>query len=141
MSTSLELKNITKEKFSQYGVVLDHYKEGTEYEAVVTVESRGWIWAILTFDWKNIKTIQNHPTSRESFEPVFGTTVIVVAPNESPEKLEAFLLDVPVCLHQGVWHQVMALSARARVKITENNDVTSENIELEKSLKVVMTGG
>lgn len=137
MATPLTIKNITAENFKQYGTVLLH-TEDVEYEAIVTVASKGWIWAMLTFDWKVIKGIQNHPTTKESFEPVFGTTILVVAPNNAPEKLEAFLLDVPVMVNEGVWHQVMTLSAKARIKITENNEVTAENITFDTPLSVVM---
>ncbi|TFH42087.1 MAG: hypothetical protein E4H01_14000 [Lysobacterales bacterium] len=135
---TLPIRNITAADFKKYGTVLEHTRTDVEYEPIVTVASRGWIWAMLTFDWKSIKSIQNHPTSKESFEPVFGTTVLVVAPKGAPEQLQAFLLDVPVLLDEGVWHQVLALSATARVKITENNDVTSENLTLDTPLTVQM---
>ena len=58
----MELKNINQDTFGKYGVILDHYKEGTAYEPVVTVKSNGWIWAILTYDWKSITEIEKHPT-------------------------------------------------------------------------------
>ena len=139
----LPLRNITKKAFTPYGTVLDHIKKdpaGDEmvYEPVVTVESRGWIWAVLTMQKQTIDSIQCHPTSKESFEPVYGTTVIVVAPPKDPEKREAFLLDRPVMLHEGVWHNVMSLAAESRVKITENNDVTSKTIELKNPLRVIL---
>jgi ureidoglycolate hydrolase len=138
MSKQLQIRNITPQNFKKYGVVCEHIKKKDLYEPLVTVQSRGWIWAILTFDWKNIKDVQCHPTSKESFEPVFGTTVILLAPPKHPKKLEAFLLDKAVMLHEGVWHQVMALSDRARVKITENNDVTSETIRFKRPFNVVL---
>ena len=80
MEQNLELKNITAENFALYGVVLEHINKKGPYEAIIKVESRKWIWALLTFDFKEIKSIQQHPTSKESFEPVYGTSVIVVAP-------------------------------------------------------------
>lgn len=118
-----EIKTINKKSFSKYGVVLEHIKLKDGYEPLVTVKSRGWIWAIMTFRNKTIKEIECHPTSKESFEPVSGTTLIVLAPPKHPEQIETFLLDKPVMLNEGVWHNIMALSESAAVKITENNDV------------------
>jgi ureidoglycolate hydrolase len=138
---TLAIKAISRESFGRYGVVLEHVNQEEGYEPLVTVESRGWIWAVLTFRLKSIPRIECHPTSKESFEPVFGTTVIVVAPPEGPDDIEAFLLDQAVMLHEGVWHEVMALSDVARVKITENNDVTTEYHDLGFELSAALIGG
>jgi ureidoglycolate hydrolase len=127
---TLSIKTINAENFGRYGVVLEHVDQEEGYEPLVTVQSRGWIWAVLTFRLKSIPRIERHPTSKESFEPVFGTTIIVVAPPEDPEAIEAFLLD----------HEVMALSDVARVKITENNDVTSEYHDLGFALSAALMG-
>jgi ureidoglycolate hydrolase len=137
---TLPIKTINRESFGQYGVVLEHVKQEEGYEPLVIAESRGWIWAVLTFRWQSIPRIECHPTSKESFEPVFGTTVIVVAPPDDPDDIEAFLLDQAVMLHEGVWHEVMALSDVARVKITENNDVTSEYHDLGFVLSAALMG-
>ncbi|MBN1811194.1 MAG: ureidoglycolate lyase [Anaerolineae bacterium] len=137
---TLPIKTISKESFGQYGVVLEHVNQEEGYEPLVTVESRGWIWAVLTFRWQSIPRIECHPTSKESFEPVFGTTVIVVAPPKDPDAIEAFLLDQAVMLHEGMWHEVMALSDVARVKITENNDVTTEYHDLGFELSAALVG-
>jgi len=136
----LAIKTIHRESFS-YGVVLEHVNQDEGYEPLVTVESRGWIWAVLTFRRKTIPRIECHPTSKESFEPVFGTTLIVLAPPEAPDDIEVFLLDQAVMLHEGVWHEVMALSDVARVKITENNDVTSQYHDLGFELSAALIGG
>ena len=50
------------------------------------------------------------------------------------ELIEAFLLDRPVCLNEGVWHDVFALSDTAVVKIAENLDVGSEFYDLPSPL-------
>jgi ureidoglycolate hydrolase len=137
---TLAIKTIDRETFS-YGVVLEHVNQDEGYEPLVTVESRGWIWAVLTFRRKTIPRIECHPTSKESFEPVFGTMLIVLAPPEEPDDIEVFLLDQAVMLHEGVWHEVMALSDVARVKITENNDVTSKYHDLGFELSATLIGG
>ena len=131
-----ELKNIARENFAKYGTILEHKERQGGYEPLVKVESRGWIWAIMTIGNKTISEIECHPTSKESFEPVFGTTIIVLAPPDEPDKAEAFLLDTSVMLDEGVWHNILALSAVSRVKITENNDVTSKKHDLGREVGV-----
>jgi hypothetical protein len=59
-----------------------------------------------------------------------------LAEHESPENIRAFLLDKPVCLFEGVWHDVLALSSAAKVKITENLEVRSEYHNLEKPVRI-----
>ena len=134
MARSLEVKTVDKNSFSKYGVVLEHLNRVDGYEPLVKVESRGWIWAIMTFNNRAIERVEQHPTSRESFEPVFGTAMILVAPADLPDNLELFLLDKAVVLHPGIWHQVMSLSEVSGVKITENSDVTTQYYELGQSV-------
>ena len=85
---------------------------------------------------KEIKEVENHPTSKESFEPLKGITVLLVAEHENPENYRVFVLDKPVVLKKGIWHQVMALTPEAQVKITENLEVPSEFYEFEKAKTV-----
>ena len=80
--------------------------------------------------------MENHPFSKESFEPLKGITVLLVAEHETPEEYQAFVLDKPVCLKKGIWHQVLALTPEAQVKITENLEVASEFYEYEKAKSV-----
>jgi ureidoglycolate hydrolase len=140
MEKTLPIKTIDADSFGRYGVVLEHVDQEEGYEPLVTVQSHGWIWAVLTFRLKSIARIECHSTSKESFEPVSGTTIIVVAPPKDPDAIEAFLLDQSVMLHEGVWHEVMALSDVARVKITENNDVTTEYHDLGFELSAALMG-
>lgn len=121
-----EIKTITKERMAKYGIILDHISQEDGYEPLVNVESKGWIWALLTFKNKTIDYIECHPTSKESFEPVFGTSLIFLSVPEDPTQVEIFLLDKIIMLNEGVWHNVLTVSDVSRVKITENNDVTSE---------------
>jgi ureidoglycolate hydrolase len=134
-----DIKTINKNNFGKYGVILEHIKLKDGYEPLVTVKSHGWIWAIMTFKNKTIKEIECHPTSKESFEPVFGTTLIVLAEPKHPNKTESFLLDKPVMLNEGVWHNIMSLSESAAVKITENNDVYKILHKLKSPVGPVLT--
>ena len=78
--------------------------------------------------------VQPTPYSKESFEPLKGISVLLVAEHEKPEDYHAFLLDKPICLKKGVWHQVLSLTAEAEVKITENLEVSSEFYSPEKPI-------
>jgi len=130
----LELKTINKSNFGRYGVILEHVNLAEGYESLIKVDSKGWVWAILTFGNRSIKRLERHPTSKESFEPVSGTSVIALAPPGAPDSVELFLLDRAVVLNEGVWHEVMSLSDVSTLKITENNDVTDEYRDLGYSL-------
>jgi Ureidoglycolate hydrolase len=132
-----EIKNITSKNFKDFGTIIE-FPEGNTEEFIIVEkeESNPWRLAVFRYQKKEISTIECHPTSKESFEPLSGVTVLVVANNDNPAGYEAFLLDKPVCLKKGVWHQVLALSAEAQVKITENLEVESEFYELDKPIKV-----
>jgi ureidoglycolate hydrolase len=133
------IQNLSREAFAPYGTILGHYQTTDGYEPVVTVESTGWIWAIKTFDNKTIDRIDSHPDTKESFEPVWGASLLVVAPPNAPNDLQIFLLDEPVLLDERVWHGSIALSAQARVKITENREVTGIPHYLGFNLQAVVT--
>ena len=137
---TLSIKTINRESFGQYGVVLEHVNQEEGYEPLVIAESRGWIWAVLTFRLKSIARIECHPTSKESFEPVSGVAVLCLAPPEDPTAIEAFLLDKAVVLNKGVWHDVFALSEEALIKIAENLTVTGEFHELDAPLRATVVG-
>ena len=133
----LQLKNITPEAFGPYGAVLDFPPEKPGgFHIIVRDEGPGWRLAVLGTKNHSMARMENHPTSQESFEPLTGMGVLVVAENGSPERYEAFLLDKPVCLFKGIWHEFFALSAEASVKIAENLEVTSEYYHLPKPLTV-----
>lgn len=131
------LKSIHKENFAKFGKVLEFSASYTEpFEIVITEEKEPWRLAVFRYTNKTIKRMECHPTSLESFEPLSGMTVLVVAEHDKPEAYEAFILDKPVCLYKGIWHQVLALTDEAQVKIAENLEVNSEFYDFEKALEV-----
>lgn len=122
----MKLESITKEAFEPFGTVLEFPEQCEEQFYIIDFEkSSPWRIAVFRYTNKEIEVIENHPTSKESFEPLKGWTVLLVAENETPEQCRAFILDKPVCLKKGVWHQVLALTSEAEVKITENLEVDS----------------
>lgn len=122
-----QIKNITFETFGKYGKILD-FTPGFEgkFEIIVREPDQPWRLAVLTVKNRASAFLENHPQSMESFEPVRGTTLLLVAENHCPDDLEVFLLDKPVCLYKGIWHAVVALSDDILIRISENLDVISE---------------
>lgn len=134
-----ELKSINRENFKRFGTVMEFPEDwNSNFYIVDTEERQPWRVAVFRYSNKKIKVIENHPTSKESFEPLHGITVLLVAEHETPENYSAFILDKPVCLKKGVWHQVLSLTPKAEVKITENLEVESEFYEYDEAKTVLI---
>jgi len=139
-----KIKYPDKVNFKKYGKILEGTKKtqgskNTQYEVITGSSSEGWLLAYLIVRNRISKVIEQHPTSKESFEPVKGVCLLIVAPVKAPKNLEIFVLDKPIVLHEGVWHDVVALSEEAEVKIAENMGVTSKTIYFKKPLTPVLT--
>ena len=135
----VKLESVSREAFAAFGEVVE-FPAGCQ-DAFFIVDSEDtypWRLAIFRYSNKEIRQMENHPSSKESFEPLSGMTVLVVAENQTPEQYRAFILDKPVLLKKGIWHQVLSLTAEASVKITENREVNSEFYSFEKNLQVVL---
>lgn len=133
------IKNITAENFERYGKVLEFSKdfEG-HFEIMVREPAQPWRLAVLRVKNRVSTFLENHPDSMESFEPVRGTTLLIVAENNNPDDYEVFLLDKPVCLQKGIWHDVVALSDDIFIKITENIEVGCVFHYFENEIRPVM---
>lgn len=121
------IKEITKESFEKYGWVIEFSEcpEDPRFEVIVTEDENPWRIAMYRVIEKSCDKLESHPTSKESFEPISGTGLLLVAPKESPNQIEVFLLDRPICLEKGIWHQMITISEKTIVKITENLEVHS----------------
>ncbi|HHV98456.1 MAG TPA: hypothetical protein GXX36_02585 [Clostridiaceae bacterium] len=129
------IKVIQAGNFAKYGKVIEltsNHQDG--FDIIVTSESPGWRIAVYEVQRRTTGFMENHPTSKESFEPLYGTALLILAENSNPEDFEVFLLDKPVCLNEGIWHQIITLSEVAAVKITENLEVNSEFYYFENEL-------
>lgn len=131
------LKPIHKENFDRFGKILEFSDFCTEpFEIVITEEKEPWRLAVFRYTNRTVKRMECHPTSLESFEPLSGITVLIVAEHDKPEEYEAFILDKPVCLYKGIWHQVIALTDEAQVKIAENLEVNSEFYDFDREIEI-----
>lgn len=136
------LKSIHKESFEKYGRVLEFSEGITEpFEIIITEEKEPWRLAVFRYCNKTVKKLECHPMSLESFEPLKGITVLIVAQHDTPKEWEAFILDNPVCLNKGIWHQVLSLTDEAQVKIAENLEVDSKFFELKQEIEVMVLEG
>ena len=129
------LEYVTKEAFAPFGTVIelpDSAKEG--FYVVEREEGSPWRIGVFRYSNRSVRQFECHPYSKESFEPLKGISGLLVAEHEKPEDYHAFLLDKPICLKKGVWHQVLSLTAEAEVKITENLEVSSEFYSPEKPI-------
>lgn len=132
---------LTAEQFSPYGIVFrfDH-SDPKPFQVCLTEENAtGWRIAMMKVTTRELRAVSCHPNTMETFEPIQGYCLIVVAESQKPEELTAFVLDAPVCINKGVWHCVIALSDCAIVKVVENSTVESKTIELPRTVRVGMT--
>lgn len=132
------IQTLTVENFEPYGYLLSYDSSDASRFQVKVSESQatGWRMAAKKISWKSFRSLQKHPDSMESFTPLQGVSVMVVARAEAPEEFELFLLDQPVCLKKNTWHTTFCLSEFALVEVTENLEVDSDNFELEKKYSV-----
>ncbi len=125
---SLAIETITAESFAPFGRVIDFSPEPEDerFEVVIREEIEPWRIAVFRVRQRTAERLECHPASMESFEPMTGTGILLVAEPWKPQNPRAFLLDQPVCLYKGIWHEVITLSQEAVYKITENKEVISE---------------
>jgi ureidoglycolate hydrolase len=135
----IKISSLSAKSFRKYGTILEQ-KNKKKIFSVITgdPDAKGWRIGYLIFKPAPVDSLERHPASMETFEPVSGTTVILTASQKSPEKIEAFLLDKPVCVAKNVWHAVRVISGSAEIKITENYDVESVIYKLKKPVDIAI---
>jgi ureidoglycolate hydrolase len=134
----IKIQNLSSKTFSKFGLVLEQADKKKVFSVLTGDKTaKGWRIGYLIFHPAPVDSLERHPGSMETFEPVSGATVILVAEQGSPDKIEAFLLDKPVCVAKNVWHGVRVLSEKAEIKITENYEVESVIHKLKKPIDAV----
>lgn len=137
-----QIETIDRQGFAPYGTLLEftEVQPATRFEILVSEPDAPWRLALFRVIDQECGRLECHPASMESFEPVRGTGVLLVAPPQAPQEWRAFLLDRPVCLHKGVWHAMLTFSEETVVKITENLTVGSEFFEFKHPIRVGADG-
>jgi ureidoglycolate hydrolase len=123
-------KKINPDNFKKFGRVIEYAGKKTEGSNLFRIvlkekEPFGWRIAYLVVREKKISRLEQHKNSFESFEPVKGRSLIYVAREKEPSKIECFYLERPVVLNKGVWHGVVTLDKESEIKISENASVRS----------------
>lgn len=136
----IKIKKLTHKNIKPYGYIIDSAcvkdtSRSNDFGILLKEKSKGWRIGYLILRLKYIKRLERHPDSLETFEPVKGRAIIALAPSGRPDRPEVFLLDRPVVLKKGVWHDVAAISGRCEMKIFENIEVKVEYHNLEKKIE------
>ena len=133
---TLTLEPITRERFAPFGRLSAFSEQSPDerFEVLLTEDAQPWRIAVFRVRQHKAERLECHPGSMESFEPMAGAGILLCAEPHTPHEIHAFLLDTPVCLYKGVWHEVIALSQEALYKITENREVSSQFHPLEHPL-------
>lgn len=138
------IQTIDAMTFAPYGNVIEFNTSCPDdplFEVVCSVPSRGWRIALYRVKRRSTEHLESHPDSRESFEPLSGSGLLLAGKPDRPEDYEVFLLDKPVCLHAGVWHQLISLGGPCTVKITENDEVSSQFHQLPRPVETALITG
>jgi ureidoglycolate hydrolase len=122
----IKVKNLD-ESFERYGRVIEPFNEapveqgkGRDFYILSESKSSGWRIGYLIQTSKEVNYLEKHPESKETFEPIEGGTIILLSLGD---KIDAYLLDKPIIINEGVWHALIALSEKVKIKISENLEV------------------
>jgi ureidoglycolate hydrolase len=121
---------ISVKNFKRYGWVIEFPKKSVKEKdknlfRIVRSDRAacGWRIAYLVVRDKEIRRLEQHPMTFESFEPAAGRSLLYVADKKDPRHIECFRLNRPVILKKGIWHGVVTQTREAEIKITENAKV------------------
>lgn len=141
-SRKCKIHALTHKAIEAYGTIIDarcvkDSGKGNDFGILLKERSRGWRIGYLIVRDKTIKRLESHPDSLETFEPTKGKLVIAFASHDTPDNVKVFLLDKPVVVKKGVWHEVATLVKRSEVKIFENSELKTEyhNLNVKKNLQ------
>ena len=128
MAKTIKIRQLTHKTIKPFGCIIDRrfIKDGgigDKFGVLLKEKSKGWRIGYLVLRKKAMMRLESHPDSLETFEPVKGRPIIALAPNKAPGSVKLFLLDKPIVVKKGVWHDVMAASRECEMKIFENNEV------------------
>lgn len=142
---SHEINTLTPQRFKKYGAILESYpnQDGSrKWEVVAKVPSDGWCIGMLHLKKDECPYLERHLSTKETLEPVAGTTLLIIALPDDIENTEVFLLDKPVIINEKIWHQLVAISETAVIKVVENVHVpqeASENQYLSGQVNIALT--
>ena len=126
----LQAKKITAQGFRRFGWVIEYPHKSSQpadktlFTIILKENKRvGWRIAYLLLRERTLRRLEAHPDSFESFEPVKGKTLLYVATKKNASGIRCFLLERPIILKKGIWHDVVTLGRESEIKICENAQV------------------
>jgi ureidoglycolate hydrolase len=133
----IPLQRLSRRAFKKYGGILEPADKTKVFTVVCgDKDAAGWRTGYVIIGPDKVKTLEAHPASLETFEPVSGVSVLLVAETKKPDDIEAFLLDRAVVVDKNIWHGLSVLSEKAEVKVTENFEVASVFHKLKKPIDI-----
>jgi ureidoglycolate hydrolase len=122
----MERQKLTDEAFEPFGQVLAPRQD--RFQLVLTrPEAAGWQIGLLRTVDRATAMMHRHLDTDECFAPVEGDNVLLVAPAERPDEIQAFALRCPVCVRAGTWHTILTDAPGGLVFIAEGYEPTSED--------------
>lgn len=134
----IKIKNLNKKDLKKYGCIIELARGKKGFNVLFNEKGKvGWRIGYSRLERRPVFQLEAHPESCETFEPVSGTSIIFLAKGNTPKKIEAFLLDKPVCLYKNIWHEVMSISEISEIKIFENYEITgTKYYKLKKPIDI-----
>ncbi|OGW83593.1 MAG: hypothetical protein A2987_02880 [Omnitrophica bacterium RIFCSPLOWO2_01_FULL_45_10] len=125
-----KINRLTHENIHPYGWIIDSScvkdnSRTSRFGILLKEKSHGWRIGYLIARDKEIIQLECHD-SLETFEPIKGRCMIALALHKKPESPKAFLLDRPIVLKKGIWHNILCISQKSEIKIFENVELTTE---------------
>lgn len=142
---NVPIRSLTPASIRPYGLIIDSAcvkDDGKRncFGILLKERSRGWRIGYLVVRERTIRRLERHPDSLETFEPVRGRPVIAFARPKEFRRPRVFLLDKPVVVKKGIWHEVAAVSKEAEIKIFENREVKVERVRLAAGIRIQSNG-
>ena len=143
---SLKVTTLKKDSFEPFGKILgagetpDGEEKDWKFYVLVREPDSPWRIGYYVPKIKKLAKLERHD-SMESFEPVTGFCLLVVAGPDKPDEPVVFVLDKPVVLYKKIWHGILSLSDVVEIKITENLEVGTEFHRFRKPLEFRVIGG
>jgi len=141
----IRIRALTRAAIRPYGFLIDSAcvrDDGRKncYGILLKERSGGWRVGYLVVRERTIRRLERHSDSFETFEPVRGTCAIAFARPGEFRRPRIFLLDAPVVVKKGIWHEVAAVSKCAEIKIVENREVKTERRSLYCPIQITKDG-
>lgn len=128
------IQALTEQAFAPYGRILS--APATGFQIVVAApDANGWQAALNRVTADEAVNVHRHPNTDECFAPLEGDPVLLVAAPDTPDAVEIFRLDQPVCVHANVWHLIINHGRDALIFICEAADVTGEIHDLPRPIR------